>query len=194
VAISNKWQLFHLAAALTRAKRLEAQREAFHEELYDCIVYSRVHYDREITGGGVSPATDVQAIKIIESKERYERLIQNEYDRSVRWRVILSGLKGNDRLVAIRYFEKKKFVQPSIINRLVRKMGNQIEREERTIEKERNVHAAEAYTAYQDRTEAFRVTLPPTKSYLISGDFKKLSESQYEEYKRRTGKVADFII
>jgi len=192
--VSNQWQLFYLAASLTRARRLEAQRESFHAELYDCIVYSTVHYDREFMCSGVSPATDIQAFRIIESKDRYEELIQKEYRLSEDWQKLLKPFNDGERILIARHFQKKKPIPHHIINRLLRRLERLLDVRERHIDKQRSKQATEAHTLHKKHAEAFEVVLPTTKDYLIGGDFMKLSEDTYKNYVKRTGKVAEFIM
>lgn len=153
---TNEWQLFHLAQALTRAKRLEKHREDFYEELYESILYPTVHYDKEFTGNMGNPSVDTQAIKIIEAKERYNRKIQREYDRHVRWRELLEWASDKDRLIMIRYFEKKKSVQPKIIIQLLSRIEEYLEKEEKRIERERSENAIAEFKNYQELTSVFR--------------------------------------
>lgn len=186
----NEWQLFHLAEALTRAVRLEKHREEFHEELYESILYPTVHYDREFTGNMGSPAVDTQAIRIIELKERYDQKIQGEYDRHVRWRQLLEWADDNDRLIMIRYFEKKKSVQPLIINRLLSRIEKRIDAEERRIEKERTTKATTDFRIYQEATSSFRKTIEPSESvgdqdkqqYLVDGQFVYMRPEEYADH------------
>ncbi|MBE1557003.1 hypothetical protein [Sporosarcina limicola] len=159
----NEWQLSHLSQALTRAKRLEKQRADFHQELYDTVLYPTVHYDKEFTGNGGSPVTDIQAIKIIEAKERYERLIQKEYKAHRRWESVLEWIDERDRPITIRYFAKGKRVQLKIIGRLLQQITKQLEREEQHTERQRNEQSTADYkevsatnTSVQEASEAIR--------------------------------------
>lgn len=137
----NAWQLSHLAQALTRAKRLEALREAFHEELYDCIAYSTTNFD-PLNPKGVITSTEGQAIKIIQAKERYDRQILQEYDRHIRWQNFLSLASNSDKQIMVRYFKKQKYVRPEIIKSLLIRLGKKLDSEEVVIEKERTIKAA----------------------------------------------------
>ena len=183
----TEWQLFHLAKALTRAKRLEKQRADFHEELYETIICSSVSLD-ELNPQMMSSATDTQAIRIIEAKERYDRLIQSEYDRHVRWRQLLEWVGDNDRLIMIRYFEKKKSVQPKIINRLLSKIEKRLDQQEKRTEQERTEKSTADFRAYQEATKAFRKVREPTEEledkqqYLINGRFVYMTPEEYETY------------
>ena len=73
----NKWQLHYLSQSLTRAKRLEKQREEVYEELYKTITYPAMRLDSTIEGLQ-SHATDAQAIRIIDLQRRYDKRIQRE--------------------------------------------------------------------------------------------------------------------
>lgn len=189
----TEWELKHLASSYTRARRLENGRAAFHTELYESITYPSVQLD-PLNVSGNNPNTDAQAIRIIETKERYESLIQTEYNRFIRWQHLLDQLETGERMIAVRYFQKKKHVEPHLISRLLHKFDNKMQREENLISKERDEQAKEIYSEYQKKTAAFRTVPIATMSYLLDGEFKELSESQYEEYTRRTGKVADRIM
>lgn len=180
-----EWQLSLLAKALTRMRRLEKLRSDFHEELYSCIIYPSVQLDQTLERKH-SHATDSQAIRIIEAKERYERLIHKEYERHVRWRTLLEWLNENDQIIMIRYFEKKKTVQPKIMSRLLSKIEQRLELEERRIEQERTDKATVDYELYQQQTQAFRKVHIPVddgqarKQYLIDGSFIRLTAEEYQ--------------
>lgn len=182
----NEWQLFHLAQALTRAKRLEKLRTAFHEELYMCISYPSVQIDPFIERK--SSATDSQAIRIIEAKERYDLMIQNEYKRHVRWQNLLLGLDSHDQEIFIRYFQKKKHIQPKIIGRLLNKIEKHLNKEERRIEQERTTQSAIDFKKYQEQTRSFRKKIAPVNKdkqkirMLINGRFVYLSEEERKAY------------
>ncbi|WP_438316537.1 hypothetical protein [Sporosarcina sp. FA9] len=184
----DEWQLFHLAQALTRAKRLEKLRIDFHEELYSCIIYPSVQLDQlEVRGN--NPATDSQAIRIIEAKERYERKIHKEYDRSVRWKELLKWVDGNDKLIMIRYFEKKKSVRPEIISRLLSQIEKHLDLEERRFEQQRTEQSTTDFKKYQEQTQSFRKPIATTVGeefdkiqYLISGQFIYMTPEEYADH------------
>lgn len=184
----NEWQLFHLAAALTRAKRLEKQRATFHRELYAAILYPTVHYDKEFTGNMGNPAVDIQAFRLAESKERYGRKIQREYERFLRWQDLLTWVDSHEKVLLVRYFEKKKPVRPEIISRLLHKIEKRLDQEERRIEQERLEQSIEDYEKYQQQTQAFRKVHIPVddgqdrKQYLIDGQFVQLTVEEYQTY------------
>lgn len=142
------WQLKYLAQALTRAKRLEAMRMAFHEELYDCISFPTSNFD-PLNPKSIKTATDSQAIRIIELKERYDRTIMNEYGRHVQWTLLLEWLSEKDQLIMIRYFQKKKYVHPELIASLLQRIHSKVEEEESYIEKARDDLAKEEHAEYR---------------------------------------------
>lgn len=187
----DEWQLFHIAQALTRAKRLEKNREVFHEELYSMIHTPTVQYGHEHEpsniGGLGTKSVESQAIRIIELKERYDKKIQVEYDRHVRWRNLLEWLDNNEKHIMIRYFEKKKSVQPKIINRLLSKIEKQLDLEEKRIEQERTEQSTAEFRIYQELTKAFRKTSVPTESedkqqYIINGQFVYMTQDEYTDH------------
>ncbi|WP_142829030.1 hypothetical protein [Planococcus soli] len=149
----TSWQLFLIAEALTKAKRLEKYRNKFHKELYECISYPTTNYDKIGNPTTVSSATDAQAIRIIELKERYDTEVQKEYERDVRWRSFLSVANEKDRLIMIRYFKKKKYVKPEIVFSLLSRINAQVEEEEVRIERERNLQAQLDYMKHRKTNE-----------------------------------------
>lgn len=178
----TEWQLFHLAQALTRAKRLEKHREEFHEELYECIVYPSVQLDW--LEQSVNAATDAQALKIINMKERYDRKIQREYTRYIRWQDLLSWVSDHDKEILVRYFQKKKHVHYKIINRILTSIESKLNEEERRFEYEQDQEAQAEFKAYMKNKRAFKkVTSSPVKeakrNYLIDGQFVSLTEEEY---------------
>lgn len=185
----NEWQLFHLAAALTRAKRLEKNRADHYQTLYENILYPCVHYDKEFTGNTGSPAVDTQAIRLAESKARYDRKIKKEYERFLRWQDLLTWVDSQEAILLVRYFEKKKFVQPKIINRLLSRIEKRLERDERRIEQDRLEQSIADYERYKQQTQAFRKAVLSTvddgqdkRQYLIDGSFVHLTVEEYAAY------------
>lgn len=144
----TEWWLFHLAGAYTRAKRMEKYRSDFHTALYDNILCSSVTYGYEPRG--TSPATDVQAIKIVEAKERYERTIRREYERFNLYRRILSEYVENDRERAIldRYFRKRKKVDKEIVHAILKRLRKDLDNLDREVGEERTKESTKIYRKY----------------------------------------------
>lgn len=140
------WQLEHIAQALTRAKRLEALRASFHKELYECICYPSVNLDY-LSVNKLSTATDSQAIRIIEAKERYDKKIHMEYERYIRWQSLLQMASEHDKKILFSYFQKKKYIRPAVINQLLSRLRKKVEAEEMQIAKERSERAAQELSA-----------------------------------------------
>ena len=184
----TEWQLHHLSQALTRAKRLERKRMDFHKELYLCITFASVHLDESIVREH-SHATDVQAIRIIEAKQRYERMIHKEYARHVRWQSLLGWVVEHDKVIMIRYFQKRKSVKPEIISRILETIEKRLEDEERRIEHDLDDKAQAEYEKYMKKTEAFRKPAPVVddgqdgkRRYLIDGKFIYLTVDEYQAH------------
>lgn len=179
------WQLKHLAQALTRAKRLEVLRTDFHKELYACISYSTTNFD-PLNPKGISIATDSQAIGIIEAKERYDRMIMNEYDRHFRWQILLDWLTDYDRRIMVRYFEKKKYVRPELIASLLHRMSKRLAEEERHLEKVRTNQAKEDYEAYR-KTKTGKRKPKQRISFYEDGEWILMDQEDYElrQWKKR---------
>lgn len=154
--IMTGWQLYHVAEALTRAKRLEKLRSDFHNELYASIAFPSVNYDA-LNPRTISTATEAQAIRIIEAKERYDSLIQQEYVRHVRWKNLLEWASSTDKELMIRYFQKKKYVHPEVIAALLHRIKGKVEEEEIRIEKERTVKAQKDFKKYLDMVDRKRL-------------------------------------
>lgn len=184
----NEWQLFFLAAALTRAKRLEKNRADHYQTLYENILYPCVHYDKEFTGNTGSPAVDIQAIRLGESKERYDRKIKREYERFLRWQDLLTWVEPQEKILLVRYFQKKKSVRPEIISRLLSKIEKRLERDERRIEQERLEQSIADYERYLQKTQSFRKAIHSPvddgdkKQYLIGGSFVLLTVEEYQAH------------
>lgn len=156
------WWLSFLAGAYARAERLEKDRAAFHTELYAAIRYPTVHYDKEYTGNLGSPATDVQAIRIIEAKERYERKIKQEYKRNTTWmKILLNWATEKEKFIMIQYFQKSKHVDRSILLSLVSRLDRDLMNLERRNTRERNEIAMNDFEKYQEQTKTFRKSRDP---------------------------------
>lgn len=176
----TEWQLYFLAESLTRAKRLEKQREEFHEELYETIIYPSVQLDQSLERVH-SHATDSQAIRIVEAKERYDRKIQREYERFLRWQDLLTWVEPQEKILLVRYFQKKKFVQPKIISRLLSKIEKRLEEEEKQIEQERTKQSIEDFKIYLQKTQAFRKEtkkIDASEPFILKPDKEKRNSRQ----------------
>lgn len=179
----DAWQLMHIAQALTRAKRLEALRTAFHKELYACIRWSTTTFDKlEPRQGSVS--TDLQAIKIIEAKERYEKKIQNEYDKYIRWQCFLQLANPHDQGIMVRYFQKKKYVRPEAIKSLLFRLKDTLEGQETQIEKER---ADQAKKDHHEFLRTTKITKMPKRKISIfeDGRWRLVDPDEYEREQQR---------
>lgn len=186
----NKWQLFYLAQSLTRAKQLEKHREEWFESLYETIIYPSAQLDPMLERGS-NPSTEAQAIRIIDLKERYDGKVQREYDRHVRWNRLLEWVNDNDRIILIRYFQKKKSVHPKIINRILTSIERKLDAEEKRIEGERDKEAQKDFQAFMQNKRTFKKVIPSPveetkRKYLIGGKFVYMTE---EEYATASGNV-----
>lgn len=142
------WQLFYVANALTRAKRLEKMRLDFHQELYDSITCRTTDYEAELNPTQLNMSTEAQAIRIIEAKERYDRLIQVEHERDMSWCKLLSWANDKDKILMVRYFKDKKYVKPEIVNALLERINERVVEEEIKVEEHREKRARQQYTRY----------------------------------------------
>ena len=146
----SAWQLTYLSKAYTRAIRLEKLRQSFHQELYECIVVSTSLFDRYASEKRLSSATDSQAIRIVEAKERYERKIKQEYVRYARWTKLLENTHKEDRIIMIRYFQKEKYVRPEVVADLLERIKEHLQQEEILIDETRTEKANMEYRSYLD--------------------------------------------
>lgn len=137
------WWLGYLAKASRRANRLERERVDFHADLYECIRYSSVPFDPLNPPRG-STATEAQAIRIIELKDRYEKKILKEYQLCTVWDSILSECKTEqERQLLNRYFINGERKDEEQINELLLELYKPIARLEEQIERERNERSTE---------------------------------------------------
>lgn len=179
-----KWQLSHLANALTRAKRLEKKRKDFHEELYETIIYPSMRTDELFRPRTMSAATDVQAIRIIELKERYDKKVQQEYEKHFRWKDLLAWAGKRDSIILIRYFQKKKHIKPEIILRLLNRLEERIADEEFVLGVELDELAQEEFKNHRnDFIDKYRIAPVPVETvkqqYLINGQFVQMTPEEY---------------
>lgn len=137
------YELRYLYAAKRRAELLEQDREIFHAELYQTIVYpsSWLDYTEERL---YSDTTELQGIRIANEKERYEKEIQKEHDRYNLWLKILSWLDDSDRQALINHVTGNERSDDNVINRILRKIIPRYNKELKIIECERDVQARES--------------------------------------------------
>lgn len=181
-----KWQISHIAHGLTRAKRLEKHRADFFEELYESIVYPSANLDYN-NPSTHSAKVDNQAIRIIELKERYDKKVQKEYEKHFRWKDLLTIAQEKDRYIMVRYFQKKKYVEPHIIMGLLDRLEECIEHEEFMLEKEKEEQAKEAYKSHRnDFFDKYRVKPLIDNSdkqmYLIGGRSVYMTTEEYQAH------------
>lgn len=146
------WWLSYLSKALTRAKRLEIQRAAYHDELYKSILYPSVPLN-SLAGRkrGENPATDAQAFRIIGSKDRYEKKIKKEYRLHELWEnVVLEWVTDREKLILIRYFKKGKRVDENIIISILDRLNKKLTKLEQQIEQERNELSTVQYRRFKE--------------------------------------------
>lgn len=182
----NKWQLFYLSQALTRAMKLEKQREDYYKKIDATILYPSVQLDQSLMREH-SHATDAQAIRLIEMQERYDRRIRREYKRHVRWQGILEWVDESERIILIRYFQKRKHVQPKIISRILGRIEKRLQAQEKQIEKELDAKAQERFNqldkqSNKDKSVQQAVEELDKKRYIINGRFVYMTPEEYAEH------------
>ena len=185
-----KWQIFHLSQALTRAKRMEKHRAEWFEELYESIVYPSVNldYNNPVMH---SAKVDNQAIRIIGLKERYDKKVQQEYEKHLRWKDLLAWAGESDKHLLIRYFQKKKYLEPHIVLSLLTRLHERIEHEEFMMEMEGNERAKEEFKIHRkDFADKYAERVPldgmNKKQYLVNGEFVYMTPEEYEAEKVRS--------
>lgn len=188
------WRLSYFAKALTRAKRLESLRKEFHQELYDAIILPSVRYADDYQKGR-NPNTDAQAIRIIESKERYERKIQKEYQLADIWQMILAEWVNEiERLLLIRYFKKEKPVSYSVIRKIIKRIKPKLDALEIKTLGERNQQAQGEFEEFRRLNDDLFVskTKPSfledsTKKHpvLVDGRFVFLTDGEFERHQNK---------
>lgn len=186
-----KWQLFHLAQSFTRAKRMEKHRSEWFESLYESIVYPSVNldYNNPVMH---SAKVDNQAIRIIGLKERYDKKMQQEYEKHLRWKDLLAWAGESDKHLLIRYFQKKKYLEPHIVLSLLKRLEERIEHEEFMMDMEGNERAKEEFKIHRkDFHDKYMSKVPLDGSgkqqYLVNGKFVYMTPEEYEvdKVKRR---------
>ncbi|WP_378152164.1 hypothetical protein [Chungangia koreensis] len=183
----NLWQVRYLANALSRAIRLEKLRAEFYQELYENIRIPSVSYHHDFTSM-VSASTEMQAIKIINAKERYDRKVRKEYELNFRWEQLLSLVNEQERIIMIRYFRKKKSVNPEVISSILHKVKDYLREEELRLEEERTAMSSKEFRRYKDiHPENFKKKKDPNEGkhhVSIGGRFVYLTDEEFEEHKR----------
>lgn len=180
------WDLFFIANAYTRAKHLEKNRSCFHKKLYEAIIIPAIRYGDEYEPGR-NPSTDNQAIRIIELKERYERKIQKEYERFNCWENFLNNIENEkDRFILIRYFQKNKFVDHTVIESLLERLRGEYQKMSVQIVQKRNIKAREELKEIsKDFPKSPFIPLVNENEgkheYLVAGQFVYMTEKEYNE-------------
>ena len=127
------YELTYLSTAKERAERLEQNREIFHTELYQSIVYPSTWLDYT-EERPYSASTELQGIRIADAKERYEREIQKEYERYNLWLSVLSWLDDNDRKMLMNHVTGIERSDLYKIKRILKKVEPKYNRELKKIE------------------------------------------------------------
>ena len=185
-----RWQIFHLSQALTRAKRMEKHRADWFASLYDSIVYPSVNldYNNPVMH---SAKVDNQAIRIIGLKERYDKKMQQEYEKHLRWKDLLAWAGESDKHLLIRYFQKKKYLEPHIVLSLLKRLEERVEHEEFMMDMEGNERAMEEFKEHRkDFHDKYMSKVPldgaDKKQYLVNGKFVYMTPEEYEAEKVRS--------
>lgn len=86
----------------------------------------------------------------------------------------------------IRYFEKRKHVQPKIIRRILDRIDKRLQAQEKQIEKELNAKARERFDKLDKRNNKNKIVQQAAEDegkrrYLINGEFILMTEEEYAE-------------
>ncbi|RSK30961.1 hypothetical protein [Bhargavaea beijingensis] len=143
------WRLRYIAGAYTRARRLEAMREAFHRELYASIITPVALYGHDAYRAN-SARPDNQALRIIEAKERFEREVQKEYKLANEWDELLSLVDQEDKQLIDLHFRKGKHISRQARLRILTKYKDLMQKKEQETEQARDAEAMQAFKAQRE--------------------------------------------
>lgn len=180
------YELAKNAHAGYEAERMIQARTDYFASLYDDIRFFSVKIDPFAEGSG-SPAVEVQALDILDTKQAYDRRIVKLQERYSRWKGLLSSFNEHEADLLKRYFEEGDKIPLHTIERVLKKAGKQFEDEEALRGRSLDARAMRQYREqYQSETRAKSPSVNEGKQqYLIRGRFVYLSPEEYKEHQEK---------
>ena len=134
-----EWRLRHLYNGKAEAKEMTRNRKAYHQDLYDNIRIPMHNIDPMEYRPTAS--VEIQAIKIAEAKNRYERKIAAANNRYKRLYDVLGRVNDGVREKAINLLENGQSLPISLLKQL----KDVVTEDEQAEEEERNKEAMEIF-------------------------------------------------
>lgn len=176
------WELQDSARSMEKALKLEKNKQAYFQSLYDDIRYFANRYCEPATSEGLPPSTEYQALEILDAKESYNRRIARNKEKYIRWTVFLQMLTPGTADILKRRIELKETVD-EVALRFAMKEGCKLwEKLEYGRGKSLDAEAND-YLTYMRESFPELFKKPQTKgTYEIDGKMVLMTRSDYEDY------------
>lgn len=116
------YELSNMATALQQAQKLERERSAYFDSLYDEIRITSIPFGCYITGERQgSTDTEAQALEIIYMKDAYDKRIVKLYSKWREWRLFLKRFNYKESQLLYRYFIEGDLIPDKTIDRILKK-------------------------------------------------------------------------
>lgn len=184
------WEMKDAANAQEHARKLEAYRNTYFQDLYHDIIIFSVRYSDVTDERGFNPSVESQALRIIDAKEAYDKRIMKFKIKSYRWQTFIQSL---DEETARLLEEQVKRNGQELRGRLKRKLEPILARWEddsRKREKQEE-KAAKAQLVYMKKKhpELFEEH-SKKRPYLIDGKTVFMTQFDYE-WEQRKKEIAE---
>ncbi|MBT2569845.1 hypothetical protein [Planococcus sp. ISL-110] len=178
------FELTQSATAMVEALKLEWEREDYYESLCEDIRYYAYRYDDGSGIPGASPATEVQALEILDAKNAYDLRIIKLKEKYSRWRAFLWSIDEGTATTLENYFEKRVELSPEVITKAIQKASRAWEKEENLRARALDYQAKEDYTELCERFPELRRRGMKKFPYLIDGEIVQLTLIDYQMKQR----------
>lgn len=176
------WELQDSASSMKKALKLERERASYFQSLYDDIRYYAYRYCDPVDSNGESPSVEYQALEILDAKNSYNRRIEKNKEKYVRWTVFLQMVSPKTADILKRRIELRERVEETAF-RLAMKEGSKVwEKLEygrgRSLDDEAKDHLKYLGENFPELFRKSRVK----HNYEIDGKMVLMTTSEYEDY------------
>lgn len=180
--VLSLWELQDSAKAMQEAVKMEQEREAYFQSLYDDVRYFGYRYSTPEETPGQTPSVEVQALEIIDAKQSYDRRISRKKEKYSRWCIFLEKVSPMTADIFRQLFEMRKPVDQKLLERALREGAKEWESIEDGRGKELDEEAMD-YLEYMREHFPYLFRNSARKyKYLIDGEIVSMTLDQHEDY------------
>lgn len=173
------WNMLQNAKAMQEALKMEWERADYFHELYTDIRYYGYRYNDGSDPPGQSPATDTQALEILDAKRAYDLRIIKLKEKYSRWRAFLQTIDDKTAQLLENHFELGQEVTHRDLTFLLRSASRAWESMESAREKGTEEEVREEYQEMCRKFPELRRKKSRRHPYLINGEIVQLTQMEY---------------